>query len=231
MREIVLDTETTGLDPDAGHRLIEVAAIELVNHLPTGKKFQRYLNPERDITAEAQAVHGLTAAFLADKPVFAEIVAELLEFVADSRLIIHNAEFDLKFLNAELKLLGFPPLLMARCVDSVQLARRKFPGAPASLDALCQRFNIDNAHRTLHGALLDAELLAEVYLELVGGRQSHLSLEGEEVLPGLPMSGLVTPKAARPGRIIRVHAADESELTAHAALLAKLKNPIWTASS
>lgn len=231
MREIVLDTETTGLDPDAGHRLIEVAAIELVNHLPTGKKFQRYLNPERDITAEAQAVHGLTAAFLADKPVFAEIVAELLEFVGESRLIIHNAEFDLKFLNAELKLLGFPPLQMARCVDSVQMARRKFPGAPASLDALCQRFNIDNAHRTLHGALLDAELLAEVYLELVGGRQSHLSLDGEEALPGLPVAGILVPRTARPGRVIRVHAPEETELAAHAALLAKLKNPIWTASS
>lgn len=228
MREIVLDTETTGLDPDAGHRLIEIAAIELVNHLPTGRKFQRYLNPERDITAEALAIHGLTAAFLADKPVFAEIVAELLKFIGESRLIIHNAEFDLKFLNAELKLLGFPPLQLARCIDSVQLARRKFPGAPASLDALCQRFNIDNAHRTLHGALLDAELLAEVYLELIGGRQSHLLLEGEDALPGMPNVGIAVPRAARPGRVIRVHAPSADELAAHAALLAKLKNPIWT---
>jgi DNA polymerase-3 subunit epsilon len=227
MREIVLDTETTGLDPDAGHRLIEIAAIELVNHLPTGRKLQRYLNPERDITAEAQAIHGLTAAFLADKPVFAEIVAELLEFIGESRLVIHNAEFDLKFLNAELKLLGFPPLQLTRCVDSVQLARRKFPGAPASFDALCQRFNIDNAHRTLHGALLDAELLAEVYLELIGGRQSHLLLEGEEALPGMPGAGIAIPRAARPGRTVRVHAPSEDEFAAHAALLAKLKNPIW----
>lgn len=231
MREIVLDTETTGLDPDAGHRLIEIAAIELMNHLPTGRKFQRYLNPERDIAAEALAVHGLTAAFLADKPLFAEIVAELLEFIGESRLIIHNAEFDLKFLNAELKLLGFPPLQLARCVDSVQLARRKFPGAPASLDALCQRFNIDNAHRTLHGALLDAELLAEVYLELVGGRQSHLLLDGEDAIPGVPGTGLAMPRAARPGRVIRVQAPDEGELAAHAALLAKLKNPIWTGTA
>ncbi len=229
VREIVLDTETTGLDPDAGHRLVEVAAIELINHLPTGQKFQRYLKPECDIAPEAQAIHGLTAAFLADKPVFAEIVAELLAFIGSARLIIHNAEFDLKFLNAELKTLGFPPLPSSRAIDTVQLARRKFPGAPASLDALCQRFNINNAHRTLHGALLDAELLSEVYLELIGGRQSHLSLEGEEAGAGLSPSEFKVTAQARPGRVPQLDAPSKAELAAHAALLAKLKNPLWTA--
>ncbi len=230
MREIVLDTETTGLDPDAGHRLVEIAAIELVNHLPTGRKFQRYLKPECEISPEAQAVHGLTAAFLADKPVFAEIVAELLEFVGDARLIIHNAEFDLKFLNAEFKALGFPALPLSRAVDTVQLARRKFPGAPASLDALCQRFTIDNTHRTLHGALLDAELLSEVYLELIGGRQSHLSLDRDEAVPGLPAGSPIRVEVtARIGRVPRLDAPSEAEIAAHTALLAKLKNPIWTA--
>ncbi len=229
MREIILDTETTGLDPDAGHKLVEVAAIELVNHLPTGRKFQRYLRPDRDIAPEAQAVHGLTAAFLADKPVFAEVVAELLEFLGDARLIIHNAEFDLKFLNAEFKALGFPALPLARAIDTVQMARRKFPGAPASLDALCQRFSINNAHRTLHGALLDAELLSEVYLELIGGRQSHLSLEVEASAPGVAAgSGIQVNVRARPGRTPRLDAASEAELAAHAALLAKLKNPLWS---
>lgn len=229
MREIILDTETTGLDPDAGHKLVEVAAIELVNHLPTGRKFQRYLRPDREIAPEAQAVHGLTTAFLADKPVFAEIVAELLEFLGDARLIIHNAEFDLKFLNAELKALGFPALPLTRAVDTVQMARRKFPGAPASLDALCQRFSINNAHRTLHGALLDAELLSEVYLELIGGRQSHLSLEVEVTAPGIAAgSDIQVSVRARPGRTPRIDTASEAELAAHAALLAKLKNPLWT---
>ena len=230
MREIVLDTETTGLDPDAGHRLVEVAAIELVNHLPTGRKFQHYLKPDCEMSPEAQAVHGLTLAFLADKPSFSEIVSELLEFIGDARLVIHNAEFDLKFLNAELKALGFPVFPSARAVDTVQMARRKFPGAPASLDALCQRFSINNAHRTLHGALLDAELLSEVYLELIGGRQSHLSLEREDAIPGLPgaAAAIRIETKTRTGRVARVDAPSEVELAAHAALLAKLKNPIWT---
>jgi len=230
VREIILDTETTGLDPDAGHKLVEVAAIELVNHLPTGRKFQRYLRPECEMAPEAQAVHGLTLAFLADKPLFTEIVSELLEFLGDAKLIIHNAEFDLKFLNAELKALGFPPIPLARAVDTVQMARRKFPGAPASLDALCQRFSINNAHRTLHGALLDAELLSEVYLELIGGRQSHLSLEVEIAGPGVAAgSGIQVQTRARPGRAPRLDVASEAELAAHAALLAKLKNPLWNA--
>src|SRR5258708_15746354 len=177
MREIVFDTETTGLDLEAGHRIIEIAAIELVTHLPTGRSFHRFVNPECEVHAEPRAIHGITTADLADKPVFAEIVSELLEFMGDGRLIAHNAEFDVKFVNRELKALGFPPIPMARAIDTVQMARRKFPGAPASLDALCQRFGIDNTHRTLHGALLDAELLSEVYLELIGGRQAAMILD------------------------------------------------------
>lgn len=225
MREIVLDTETTGLDPDAGHKIIEIAAIELVNHLPTGRNFHRYINPEREIAAEAQAIHGMKLADLADKPVFAAIVAELLEFLGDARLVIHNAEFDVKFLNSELKALGFPAIPMVRAVDTVQMARRKFPGAPASLDALCQRFSIDNTHRTLHGALLDAELLSEVYLELIGGRQAAMLLDAGTETGGLIMAPLHARQ--RPPRAARPHEPTVEELAAHAALLAKLKNPLW----
>jgi DNA polymerase-3 subunit epsilon len=225
MREIVLDTETTGLDPEAGHKIIEIAAIELVNHLPTGRNFHRYLNPEREIAAEAQAIHGMKLADLADKPVFASIVAELLEFLGDARLVIHNAEFDVKFLNSELKALGFPAIPITRAVDTVQMARRKFPGAPASLDALCQRFSIDNAHRTLHGALLDAELLSEVYLELIGGRQAAMLLEAGTETGGLIMAPIMTRQ--RPPRTVTPHEPTAEELAAHAALLAKLKNPLW----
>jgi DNA polymerase-3 subunit epsilon len=226
MREIALDTETTGLDPLLGHRIVEVACVELVNHLPTGRHFQAYVNPERDIPAEAEAVHGLGAAFLADKPRFAEIVDGLMQFIGDAALVIHNAEFDIRFLNAELARLK-RPALAHRIVDTLQIARRKFPGAQASLDALCRRFAIDNSARTKHGALLDAELLAEVYLELVGGRQAGLDLTGIEM-----PAGLVTP-AAPPGgapivvRPPRPHAPTEAEAAAHAALLAKLKEPIW----
>ncbi len=231
MREIVLDTETTGLDPLAGHRLIEIAAIELVNHLPTGKRLHHFLNPECDISAEAFAIHGMKREMLVDKPLFASIVSELLEFLGDARLIIHNAEFDLNFINAELKTLGFPPIPMARALDTVQLARRKFPGAPASLDALCQRFSIDNTQRTLHGALLDAELLSEVYLELIGGRQAVMLLDANDRSAGLAVPSFVLPQARkRPPRNPPPHAPEAEELAAHAALLAKLKNPIWLAA-
>jgi DNA polymerase-3 subunit epsilon len=225
MREIVFDTETTGLDPEAGHRIIEIAAIELVNHLPTGRHFHRHVNPEREIAPEAQAIHGMKLSDLADKPVFASIVSELLEFLGDARLVAHNAEFDVKFLNAELKALGFPPVPMARALDTVQMARRKFPGAPASLDALCQRFGVDNTQRTLHGALLDAELLSEVYLELIGGRQAAMLLEAGTDTGGLIMAPIVARQ--RPPREVRPHAPTPEELAAHAALLGKLKNPLW----
>lgn len=228
MREIVLDTETTGLDTEAGHRIIEVAAIELVNHLPTGRNFHHFVNPEREITAEAQAIHGIKTADVADKPVFASIVGELLEFLGDARLIIHNAEFDIKFINRELKALGFPLIPMTRAIDTVQMARRKFPGAPASLDALCQRFGVDNTQRTLHGALLDAELLSEVYLELIGGRQAAMILDGDTETTGLITAVLPAPRQRAP-RTIAPHAPSAEELVAHAALLAKLKDPLWMA--
>ena len=178
MREIVLDTETTGLDAADGHRIVELGAVELVNLLPTGRVYHQYVNPERAVPREAVSVHGLTDAFLADKPVFAAVAPAFLEFLGDARLVIHNAAFDLAMLNAELARLGAEPLPASRALDTLEIARSRFPGAPASLDALCRRFGIDNSGRDKHGALLDSELLAEVYLELMGGRQRGLALDG-----------------------------------------------------
>ena len=174
MREIVLDTETTGLDPDSGDRVVEIGAVELINHVPSGAHFHQYINPERAMPAEAFAVHGLSDEFLADKPVFSAIAPAFLEFIGDAKLVIHNASFDMKFLNAELRWLDMPAIPMHRAVDTLEIARRKYPGAQNSLDALCRRFAIDNSAREKHGALLDSELLAEVYLELIGGRQPDL---------------------------------------------------------
>jgi DNA polymerase-3 subunit epsilon len=222
MREIVLDTETTGLDPASGHRVVEIACLELVNHLPSGRHFQRYLNPDRDMPEDAYEVHGLSAVFLADKPRFHEIVDELLTFIDGAPLVIHNAEFDIRFLNAELTRAGMPVLETAVAVDTLQMARRKYPGAPASLDALCRRFNIDNSARSLHGALLDAELLAEVYLELIGGRQAGFDLVQAEVIAAAAIAA-----AAGPARPPRPHMATPEELIAHTALLDSLKQPLW----
>ena len=176
MRELVLDTETTGFDPESGDRIVEIGAVELYNHMPTGNTYHQYINPQRDMPQDAFEVHGLSEEFLRDKPVFAEIAEAFLEFVGDAKLVIHNASFDMKFLNAELKWVGKPILPMERAIDTLTMARRKFPGAQASLDALCRRFGIDNSARTLHGALLDSEILAEVYLELIGGRQPDFGL-------------------------------------------------------
>jgi DNA polymerase-3 subunit epsilon len=176
VREIVLDTETTGLDPVSGDRIVEIGAVELWNHLPTGKTFHKYLNPERNMPEEAQAIHGLTEEFLKDKPVFSKIAEDFLTFINGSKLIIHNASFDMKFINAELALADKKRLPADMAIDTLAIARKKFPGSPASLDALCRRFNIDNSARTLHGALLDSEILAEVYLELIGGRQPDFGL-------------------------------------------------------
>jgi DNA polymerase III subunit epsilon len=176
MREIVLDTETTGLDPYQGHRLVEIGCVELLNRIPTGQTFHRYLNPERDIPAEAFAVHGLSAEFLRDKPLFAEVAAEFIAFIADAPLVIHNAAFDIGFLNAELERAGLPALPRDRLVDTLLLARRKHAGGPNRLDDLCARYGIDNSRRTKHGALLDAEILADVYLELIEARQAQLGL-------------------------------------------------------
>ena len=220
MRELVIDTETTGLDPNDGHRLVEIAAIELHNHLPTGKSFHRYVNPERDMPEAAQAIHGLSSVFLAPQPLFAAIAGEFLEFIGDDPLVIHNAEFDLGFINAELRRIGMPALTR-KVTDTVLLARRKFPGQPANLDALCRRFAIDLSNREKHGALIDGELLAAVYLELIGGRQPGLNLtaaRGNVVAQG------AAPRIARPPR---AHAPSEDERVAHAALVAKLKQPLW----
>lgn len=177
VREIILDTETTGLDPATGDRIVEIGAVELFNHLPTGRTFHVYINPERDMPREAQAVHGLSSAFLKDKPVFADVAQEFLAFIEDAVLIIHNASFDMAFINAELGFLRLPAIPPERVVDTLHIARQKHPGSPNSLDALCRRYGIDNSKRTKHGALLDSELLAEVYLELIGGRQTALILE------------------------------------------------------
>jgi DNA polymerase III subunit epsilon len=176
MREIVLDTETTGLSPDEGHRLVEIGAVELVNHMPTGQTFHVYLDPQRDMPKEAEAVHGLSGAFLKGKPLFKAVSQDFLAFVKDSVLIIHNASFDMKFINHELKAIGAETIDMGQVVDTLTMARQKFPMAQNSLDALCKRFGIDNSKRTKHGALLDSELLADVYLELIGGRQTALGL-------------------------------------------------------
>lgn len=176
MRELVLDTETTGFDPESGDRIVEIGAVELIGHMPTGNTYHQYINPQRDMPEDAFRVHGLSEEFLRDKPVFSDIAEAFLEFVGDARLVIHNASFDMKFLNAELKRAGKRILPMEQSLDTLAMARRKFPGAQASLDALCRRFGIDNSSRTLHGALLDSEILAEVYLELIGGRQPGLVL-------------------------------------------------------
>ncbi|MFT6912612.1 MAG: DNA polymerase-3 subunit epsilon [Paracoccaceae bacterium] len=176
MREIVMDTETTGLDPFDGHRIVEIGAIELFNHVPTGRVYHQYINPKRTMPKEAFDVHGISEAFLADKPVFADIAQDFTDFVGDARLVIHNASFDMKFLNAELGWLNRTKLPMQQALDTLAIARKRFPGSPASLDALCRRFGIDNSAREKHGALLDSEILAEVYLELVGGRQPDFGL-------------------------------------------------------
>lgn len=181
MREIVLDTETTGFDPETGDRIVEIGAVELQNHLPTGRTYHQYINPERAMPEDAFKVHGLGDEFLKDKPVFADCGQAFLDFIGDAKLVIHNASFDMKFLNAELGWMNLGPIPNDQAIDTLAIARRKFPGSPASLDALCRRFGIDNSSRTLHGALLDSEILAEVYLELIGGRQPGFGLDTREL--------------------------------------------------
>jgi DNA polymerase-3 subunit epsilon len=228
MREIVIDTETTGLEPADGHRVVEIGAIELFNHVPTGRVFHSYINPEREMSAEAIQVHGLTTTFLQDQPVFAEVVDAFLEFLASdgdanpapAKLVIHNAAFDLAFLNHELKRAG-RPLLDGEHVDTLLLARQRFPGASNSLDALCRRFAVDASVRTRHGALLDSELLAEVYLALIGGRQPDLALVQRAA------DALVERARERILRPARPHAPSPAELAAHEAFLAQLTSPIW----
>ncbi len=222
MREVVLDTETTGLDPLRGDRIVEIGCVELFNHVSTNNSFHAYLNPERAVPTEAAMVHGLTDEFLADKPVFAQKVDEFLTFISDSTLIIHNAQFDMGFINAELTRCGYKRLPMERSTDTVAMARKMFPGAPASLDALCKRFCIDASKRTLHGALLDAQLLAEVYLELRGGRQPDLQIvTAEEVILEKLQSQVRTHRDPRP------HEVPPDELAAHEMFIQKLKKPLW----
>ena len=219
MREVVLDTETTGLDPRSGHRIVEIGCVELINHMATGKHFHKYLNPERDIPEQASVIHGLTEEFLSSQPVFADIAEEFEAFIGGSTLVIHNAEFDLGFINAEREKISQPPIAPDLAIDTVSLARRKFPGAQANLDALCRRFKIDNSDRSLHGALKDARLLAEVYLELIGGRQQNLGLSVEE--------RKIVEAAEKNRRPPRPHAPTDAEQLAHAQFIEKLESPIW----
>ena len=228
MREIVLDTETTGFEPSEGDRIVEIGAVELFNHLPTGRTYHQYINPERNMPEAAFNVHGLSEEFLSTKPLFKDIAQDFIDFIKDSKLVIHNASFDMKFLNAELKWVNRPALPNNQAIDTLAIARRKFPGSPASLDALCRRFGIDNSSRTLHGALLDSEILAEVYLELVGGRQPDLVLSGPEVktsADGSPSSDwrpAPRPKPL-PSRL------SETEKAAHDSFIAVLgSDSLWT---
>lgn len=225
MREIVLDTETTGFDPVAGDRIVEIGAVELLNHLPTGRVYHTYVNPERAVPAEAFAVHGLGTEFLADKPVFAAVADDFLAFIGDARLVIHNATFDMKFLNAELGWAGRARLADSRAIDTLDLAKRRFPGAQSTLDALCRRFGVDNSAREKHGALLDSELLAEVYLELIGGRQPDLSLT-VTVAAGASVSlGWTPPPRPRP----LPPRLTEAEAAAHAKFVAELgEAALWS---
>lgn len=228
MREIVLDTETTGFDPVTGDRLVEIGCIELENHIQTGRNFHRYLNPEREVPDAAFRIHGLSTAFLADKPKFAQVIDEFLAFVGESPLVIHNAEFDMKFINYELEKNGRKAIPFQRAIDTVKMARTKFPGSPASLDALCKRFNIDNSNRTLHGALLDAQLLADVYMELLGGRQTGLVLAADDIAATVDLNFAKRATLGdRPLRTPRVHAASPEELAAHKGFIAMLKDAIW----
>lgn len=224
MREIVLDTETTGMDPAQGDRLVEIGCVELENHLPTGNTYHIYLNPEREIPAEATAVHGITNDFVKDKPTFGEVVGEFMDFIGDAQLVIHNAEFDMKFLNAELKIFGFPSIDHRRAIDTLKIARMKFPGSPANLDALCRRFGIDNSSRTFHGALLDSQLLAEVYLELLGGRQQGLAIAEETTVQ---IAAVQAEPVERVFREPRPFPPSEDEIAAHDEMLGGLKDPLW----
>ena len=227
MREIVLDTETTGFDPETGDRLVEIGAVELNGHVPTGETYHQYINPERDVPQEAVDVHGLTFDLLRDKPVFSKVADEFLDFIGDAKLVIHNAAFDMKFLNAELNWLGKPPIPWERAIDTLDIARKKFPGSPASLDALCRRFGNDNSARTLHGALLDSEILAEVYLELIGGRQPDLVLSTNAPARRSKETAEASRPRIRPNELSA--RLTEAEKQAHAAFVSDMgDNALWS---
>lgn len=221
MRQLVLDTETTGLDPATGDRVIEIAAIEIVNLIPTGQSFHVLLDPEREVPEESTKVHGFTTEMLRGKPKFADIAEEFLAFLAGDQIVAHNAPFDFGFLDAELVRAGRPALDRSRMVDSLALAKKRFPGMPNSLDALCRRLGVDNSMRTSHNALLDVKLLAQVYLELMGGKQPGFMLSTQVAVPAVTLGGLTRERRPRP---IRPSAA---ELEAHAAFLKKIKEPLW----
>jgi DNA polymerase III subunit epsilon len=225
VREIVFDTETTGLNPAAGDRMVEIGCVEIYNRVETGRHFHAYFNPEREMPSDAEAVHGLTTMFLSDKPRFSEKAEELLEFIEDSPLVAHNASFDFGFLNFELESCGRPPVCLSRMRDTLQLSRSKHPGAKHSLDALCMRFGVDRSHRVKHGALLDAQLLAQVYVELTGGRQIGLGLVADAgSIAVQPASRPVTIREPRP---LRPHFPGEEELARHRAFISQLANPLW----
>ncbi|EDL49800.1 DNA polymerase III subunit epsilon [Erythrobacter sp. SD-21] len=228
MREIVFDTETTGLDPRTGDRMVEIGCVEMVSLVPTGNTFHAYYNPERDMPAGAEAVHGLSAAFLSDKPLFRDTAHELLDFIGDAPLIAHNAGFDFGFLNAELALCEREAVCMSRMIDTVALAKKRHPGAKLSLDALCTRYGIDRSHRVKHGALLDAELLAQVYVELKGGRQIGLELAAETAAVEITTEVVAVRKAPDgPRREARPHAPTPEELARHREFMAGIENPLW----
>ena len=225
MREIIFDTETTGLSPAGGDRMVEIGCIEMIGRVETGRHFHAYFNPDRSMPGEAEAVHGLSEIFLSDKPRFADKVEELLEFIGDSPLVAHNASFDFGFLNHELNNCGRPPVCMTRMIDTLGIARTRHPGAKHSLDALCSRFGVDRSQRVKHGALLDAQLLAQVYIELTGGRQIGLGLVADAPTVSAPASGgSATPRVVREPR---PHQATVEEVTRHRAFLAKIANPLW----
>ncbi len=226
MREIVFDTETTGLSFSGGDRMVEIGCVEMVNRVETGRSFHAYYHPERDMPVEAFNVHGLSQSFLADKPRFGEGVADLLDFVGDAPMIAHNASFDFSFLNGELVKCGRPIIHLNRMIDTLQIARSRHPGAKHSLDALCSRFGIDRSHRVLHGALLDAQLLAQVYVELLGGRQIGLGLLSERTITAATPVVAPAPRVVRQARVFPV---SEGDLAAHAAFMKGIKDPIWGA--
>lgn len=241
MREIIFDTETTGLDPRSGDRMVEIGCIEMVNRVTTGATYHCYYNPERDMPAGAEAVHGLSAMFLSDKPFFRDKAAELIDFIGDSPLVAHNAGFDFGFLNAELGLCNQPAICLTRMVDTVAIAKKRHPGAKLSLDALCSRYGIDRSHRVKHGALLDAELLAQVYVELTGGRQIGLELAAVNTAMSRPSGAAGQIAAAplhrdrdgtgtaRPRREPRPHLPSAAELARHREFISKMDSPLWGA--
>ena len=228
MREIVLDTETTGLSPESGDRVVEIGCVELFNHVPTGKTFQTYLNPERSMDAGAQEIHGLTDDFLKNQPIFLKIVDEFLSFIGESALVIHNAKFDLAFMNGELNRIGRENIEFERAIDTLSIARKKFPGAQNNLDALCRRFDVDSSRRDLHGALLDSEILAEVYLELIGGKEPDLNLVNKKKEDSKKNTNTTRESNKRDTPLNYGVSREEEE--EHLEFIQNIKNPIWNKS-